>query len=96
VGDAQVSASSYDPPVPGTWHHVVATYDGSTIRVYVDGGFEVSKPDTRSLQPITSPLIVARFPTGGQYLNGDVDEVAVYPTALSAARVLAHYEAGAP
>jgi hypothetical protein len=28
-----------------------------------------------------------------QYFNGRIDEVAVYPTALSAARVAAHYAA---
>ena len=31
---------------------------------------------------------------GGGALTGTVDEVAVYPTALSAARIAAHYQAG--
>ena len=32
--------------------------------------------------------------TGSAYASGDIDEVAIYPTALSPARVLAHYQAG--
>lgn len=31
-----------EPFVPGRWHHVAATYDGETMRLYVDGALQVS------------------------------------------------------
>ena len=45
----------------------------------------------------TSTGILAIGRTGGSssdYFNGQIDEVAVYPTALPAARIGAHYAAG--
>src|SRR5215211_14755 len=72
------------------WHHVVATYNNATARIYVDGTLATSANSTVQLTPNTSPLYVARSSTGSYYSGVDVDEVAVYPTALSAARISAH------
>lgn len=79
----------------GTWHHVVATYDGATMALYVDGALKQTVGSTRAVVAAATPLTLGKashYP--GQYLAGDLDEVAVYATALSAARVQAHYVAG--
>lgn len=78
-------------------HHVVGTYDGTTTRLYVDG-VEVGTPATNVTGTLTSTAVY--FITGsGRASNGNlagtVDEVAWYQTALSAARIAAHYAAGA-
>jgi PKD repeat protein len=81
----------------GAWHHVVAAQGPSGLTLYVDGGLVASTSQTGA-QNYTGYWRVGgdRVPSGASsnYFAGSVDEVAVYPTVLSAARVLAHYNAG--
>jgi hypothetical protein len=49
-----------------------------------------SSRDLRIGRPVSSTSLAQR------YLQGSIDEPALYTTALSAATVLAHYEAGKP
>ena len=77
---------------------MVATYDGATMRPYVNGilaGSQAAGYLQNALRP--RPLHIASGNTDGAanyFLPGHVDEAAVYASALSAARVSAHYAAG--
>ena len=94
-------ATSSTTVAPNTTHHLVGTYDGSRVRIYVDGVERAnatfssdptwnSGRDLRIGRPISSTSLAQR------YLQGSIDEPALYTSALSAATVLAHYEAGKP
>lgn len=89
----------------GQWHHVVATFDASdNMRLYADGAL-VAGPTN---YPTASGFTFSTFARIGEDLyhgtsgagnlitplNGSIDEVSIYDTELSAARVLAHYQAG--
>jgi prepilin-type N-terminal cleavage/methylation domain-containing protein len=66
----------------GVWNYVVATYDGSTMRVYVNGVLRGSLADATASNTNTEPFRVA----GGifnSYFNGGIDEAAVYNKALT-------------
>lgn len=78
------------------WHHIVGTKDASGGKVYIDG-VDVTVADTNAtLTDNANALIIGAYRTGAsEFFQGSIDEVAVYSTALSAARVLAHYSAGA-
>jgi hypothetical protein len=80
--------------VLAVWHHFVATYDGSTSRIYLDGSLAAAQPASTGLATTSASLWVGAsiFDTAG-YFGGVVDEVAVYGTALSASRIAAHYHA---
>lgn len=83
----------------GHWHQVVATQGPSGMQLYVDGNVVASNSVT------TNQSYNGYWRVGGDNLNGwpsqpsssyfagSIDEVAVYPVALSAARVAAHYNA---
>ncbi|HEV7482624.1 MAG TPA: PKD domain-containing protein [Solirubrobacterales bacterium] len=97
----RATATSSTTVAPNTTHYVVGTYDGSRARIYVDGVERASATfsgsptwagsrDLRLGRPISSTSLSQR------YLQGTLDEPAVYTSALSAATVLAHYEAGKP
>lgn len=80
---------------PG-FRHVVATFDGTNMKVYVDGGIRGTVPST--IMPKPSPaahaLIGARIPPAGGFdgrFKGRIDEVAYYNHALSEERVTIHY-----
>ena len=85
-----------------TTYHVVVTYDSTTgaCKMYVNGSETAS--GTSPAMPLYTPGPYLTLGVGGGgssigtggYWNGMVDEAAYYTTALSAARVLAHYEAG--
>ena len=76
----------------GTVYHVATTYDGTNWKLYVDGSL-VATTAGSGPQSSSRPLNIGRESTtfgDGAYLNGTIDEVAVYGTALSAGRIAAH------
>jgi hypothetical protein len=86
----------------GAWSHVVAVYEGgavstTTVKIYING---VSRSLTAvggasgSLNTASAVAAVGqdRF-IAGRFFGGSLDEIACYNTALTAARILAHYNA---
>ncbi len=77
------------------WHHVAATKSGATRNLYLDG-LDVTVPlNTSTFVNNSEPLYLGHhvaYPASD--LNGSLDEVAVYGTALSQARIRAHYNSG--
>jgi hypothetical protein len=78
----------------GTWYHVVGTYDGATMRLYLDGAEIGNVASALSLPDHSYPLQFAR--QGGNRYGGNLDEIAIYDKALSAAQVQGLYGAGRP
>ena len=75
----------------GQWHHLVATWDGSTARLYVDSALEASGALTGPLVPNPADgVVIGRDPLGF-FTNGALDEVAIYNHALSGADVADHF-----
>lgn len=76
----------------GSWHHLVSTWDGSTVRLYLDGSLESS---VSSASVTGRPILVSHYAGSGQRRAGGFGKhFAVYAAALPAARILAHYNAG--
>lgn len=75
-----------------TWVHVVGTYDGIALRIYVNGVLDASKPVTGTTCANAEPLAIGaknRTVTGvtEAYFDGRLDDVRVYGRALTAAEV---------
>ncbi|MEM4400525.1 MAG: phospholipase D-like domain-containing protein [Candidatus Nitrosocaldus sp.] len=74
----------------GQWHYAVVTYDGSTLRLYVDGQ-QVSSLNTNGAAPDynwNTPLTIGKNSNGSnRYFIGDIDEVRIYNRALTAQEV---------
>jgi hypothetical protein len=83
-------------PAAGAVAHIVCTYDGAQMATFVNGaqvGTNTAK--TGAIATSTDQFTVGSWSNGGDFLNATVDEVAVYSTALSPTRILAHYNMGA-
>jgi hypothetical protein len=88
------TASSASAITDRSWHHVVATKSGASARLYVDGVDVTTLGSNTTMTASTTALNIARSTSGSGYADADIDEVAVYPVALSPERVRAHFEAG--
>jgi len=79
----------------GTWYHLVGTYDGTSVRLYVNGVLESGAvASSVSMIDTTYPFRVGAIGGTGQgKFGGVIDEVAVYGRALSATEVKQHYDA---
>jgi Concanavalin A-like lectin/glucanases superfamily/Domain of unknown function (DUF2341) len=82
------------PPLYGTavlalntWAHLAATYDGATMRLYVNGVQVASRAQTGAFETSTNPLQIGGDSIYGQYFTGRIDEVRIYNRALSAAQI---------
>ncbi|HUI26186.1 MAG TPA: LamG-like jellyroll fold domain-containing protein [Candidatus Kryptonia bacterium] len=80
----------------GVWSHVVVTFDGSIVRFYVNGAEVGNKARAGSLSATTNPVCLAAYNCSAFRISGTLDEVAIYGRTLSAADVLAHFNAGNP
>jgi hypothetical protein len=70
-----------------TWSHLSATYDGTTLRLYVNGVQVASRAQTGTLATSANPLNIGGDAFYNQYFAGRIDDVRVYNTALSAAQI---------
>lgn len=77
----------------GAWHHVVATFDGSNLTMYVDGVSLGTIPASFNTILNTGGLTIGSSTGGGYGYNGAIDEVAAYGTVLTGSQVGAHYSA---
>jgi hypothetical protein len=73
----------------GVWSHLAVTYDGSQLRLFVNGTQVASAPQTGSIATSTGPLWVGGNSPYGEYFNGRIDDVRVYKVALSASEIQA-------
>ncbi len=82
------------PLAIGAWSHVVATHDGTTDALYVNGVLANSKLASGPLDATTAPLGIGFDAIDkANYFNGAIDEVLIYGNALSAVQVAALYAA---
>jgi concanavalin A-like lectin/glucanase superfamily protein len=70
-----------------TWTHLATTYDGTTLRLYVNGVQVASTAQTGALSTSANPLTIGGDPIYGQFFAGRIDEVRVYSSALTAAQI---------
>jgi hypothetical protein len=89
-GQNAVTLSGSTTLVAGTIYHVAGTYDGSNMRVFLNGVQDGIVARTGTPTYTTSRIYMA-----GTYdpMNGVIDEVAYYGTALSQATILSHSRA---
>lgn len=80
---------------PGLVRHIVVTYDGATITVYVDGVVAATRANVTVVTTTTSPFRIGGF-AGGTTVSwlGAIQEVAAYNVAIDAARAWQHYRVG--
>lgn len=92
------TAGYADGPAPsvGAYHHLVVTYDGAKMRLYVNGGLAGEGNGGVDVGSPEDALLVIGDIVSTSYFKyqGLVDELAIYDKALLPNRVAAHFAAG--
>jgi hypothetical protein len=78
------------------WTHLVATFDGVTARLIINGVAVASATPTYTPNAEADLTIGLNEEGGTFYFPGKLDEAAVYGAALTEAQALAHYTLGGP
>jgi hypothetical protein len=71
------------------WTHLAATYDGTTLRLYVNGVLVNSRSASGPLIVSTGTLRIGGNSAWGEFFQGRIDEVRVYNRALTPAEIQA-------
>jgi RHS repeat-associated protein len=86
--DTYQSPTAYTPLVggititAGVWHHVAAVFDGSQVRLYVDGVMDTTLSTTNGPASGTSSLKIGRASYAGTNFGGLIDEARVSNSAV--------------
>lgn len=95
------------PVSAGQWHHVAATYDGTELRLFIDGHpWGNPMPCTGVIAPMRLESFVAIGSEDGRttcpdcvgqrYFKGCISNVAIFNRALKATEIREDYETGNP
>ncbi len=71
------------------WTHLAVTYDGTTLRLYVNGSQVSSRALTGTILGTDDPLWIGGNRPYGEYFQGVIDDVRVYDRALRPSEVRA-------
>ena len=83
----------------GNWHHIVASLSSSNgMTLFVDGKKVAADASTTTAQDYSGYWRIGGDNLGGwpnqpdsNYVNGTIDDVAIYPSALTLSKVQQHY-----
>ena len=76
----------------GVWTHLAGTYDGSTLRIYVNGTLTGSTPHSGNVSDVAE-LRLCRYPVDNNFFfNGVIDEVRVWNVVRTPSQILDHYQ----
>jgi glucose/arabinose dehydrogenase len=73
----------------GAWAHLAMTWDGATVRMYVNGTQVSSAALTGTAFASTGPLRIGGNNVWSEWFSGVIDDVRVYSRALSATEIAA-------
>ena len=86
IGGEQNAAGAAKLPLD-TWTHLAATWDGATLRLYVDGVLSGTKAVSGALVDSAGPLEIGGNAVWGELFAGLIDDVRVYNRALTASEI---------
>lgn len=79
-----------------TWYYIGGTYDGYTLKLYVDDALFQSLPYTGDIDSTDKGVVIGTRTSVGTYLHrGRIDEVRIWDQALTADQVKASYDLSA-
>ena len=92
TGAGEVTAKTSNGYNDGNWHHVTCTSDAN-MKIYVDGVLDIQASVSTPTVSNSQFLVIGRNGSSGTLpFNGELDEVAIFNSALSSCDVKGIYE----
>ncbi|MCW1147106.1 LamG-like jellyroll fold domain-containing protein, partial [Flavobacterium lacisediminis] len=85
-GSGYTSVSAVGSVVLNTWQHVTGTWDGTTMRIYIDGVLANSSAKTGVIPSRTTSFSIGS--NTSERFDGDIDEVRLWDMALTATDIM--------
>lgn len=101
VSSASVQIAGTTNVVDGNWHNVIGTYDGSQLKLYLDGNSEATPiSETRAIIENTSYNLTLGCELGAYGFSwpftGSISNVSIWNTPLTSSQVREIYNDGVP
>lgn len=94
VGDsvAATAATLNNFDFENAWKHVMGTWNGSVVQLYVNGILRSSAPNSRVAQTISNSFVVGRV-FSSAFWEGNISQTNVYNRYFTATEILQNYNA---
>lgn len=83
--------SDADVLKPQEWYHLAMSYDGVTLKVYLNGKLNVAKEINKPRTTGSSTVAIGRRQDAFNYFPGTVDEVRIYNRVLPESEIAEHF-----
>jgi hypothetical protein len=97
IGEVTINGGVTTPlaaPYNSGWHHIVGTYDGALVKLYVDGIFITEVEEVFSLTNSEQPLLFGNESNIlSRYFDGDLDDIGLWNRALTQEEITDLYNA---
>jgi hypothetical protein len=93
AGAADVNVADTSTHLLNTWYNVVGTYDGSNMRIYVNGVLKNTKAQTGTLATNAVTAKIGTFQGTNYNLTGRVSNVSIYNKALTPQEIQQNFNA---
>lgn len=94
IGGITYALDSNRPAAGGVWQHIVMVRSSNVMQMYINGALASERTNVPTGAINTDSSLLQIGGLAGADWVGELDEVAIYGSALSGARILAHYNAG--
>ncbi|MDY0017801.1 MAG: LamG-like jellyroll fold domain-containing protein [Candidatus Delongbacteria bacterium] len=92
---SQWATASPDVVSMNEWHHMAFTYDGTTVKMYVNGVEKSSyEPAGGPITQTAGNVYIGKPEYANHSFTGSIDEVAIWDNALPGTEILRHYQNG--
>ncbi|MEQ8523721.1 LamG-like jellyroll fold domain-containing protein [Gracilimonas sp.] len=85
-GGPRVTTNSSIPA--NQWTHIAATYDGTDLKIYVNGSLDATDSESRSIDPNPQPLLIGGpNALNGNFFSGELDEIRIWNVARTESEI---------
>jgi TonB family protein len=85
----KAASGSLGQIAPNTWVHVAGTYDGTNVRLYLNGSVVGAVTFDGGYTPTTTPMTIGKASWFDRdFVSGKIDEVEFFSRALTAAEIV--------
>jgi hypothetical protein len=87
VGGAEFEVRGTAQLAQNTWTHVATTYDGTTLRLFVNGTQVATQSIAGAIGTTSGPFRIGGSSLRAEWYKGLIDDLRLYSTALSATQI---------